>query len=53
MQVIESVKQALAPTGGVSPILQFFGILFGKGELNYLKSVELVCALRPVLQQGR
>ncbi|KAI0343145.1 clathrin heavy chain 1 [Trametopsis cervina] len=49
-QVIESFKQAPAPPGGLSPILQYFGILLEKGELNHLESVELA---RPVLQQGR
>ena len=49
-QVIESFKQAPAPAGGLSPILQYFGILLEKGELNHLESVELA---RPVLQQGR
>ena len=50
MAVIESFKQAPAPPGGLSPILQYFGILLEKGELNHLESVELA---RPVLQQGR
>ncbi|THH32376.1 hypothetical protein EUX98_g1821 [Antrodiella citrinella] len=49
-QVIESFKSAPAPPGGLSPILQYFGILLEKGELNHLESVELA---RPVLQQGR
>lgn len=49
-QVIESFKQAPAPPGGLSPILQYFGILLEKGELNHLESLELA---RPVLQQGR
>ena len=49
-QVIESFKQAPASAGGLSPILQYFGILLEKGELNHLESVELA---RPVLQQGR
>ncbi|KAI0091788.1 clathrin heavy chain [Irpex rosettiformis] len=49
-QVIESFKQAPTPPGGLSPILQYFGILLEKGELNHLESVELA---RPVLQQGR
>jgi clathrin heavy chain len=48
--VIESFKQAPTPPGGLSPILQYFGILLEKGELNHLESVELA---RPVLQQGR
>ncbi|KAI0080182.1 clathrin heavy chain 1 [Panus rudis PR-1116 ss-1] len=49
-QVIESFKQAPAPPGGLSPILQYFGILLEKGQLNHLESIELA---RPVLQQGR
>jgi clathrin heavy chain len=49
-QVIESVKTAPAPPGGLSPILQYFGILLEKGDLNHLESVELS---HPVLQQGR
>ncbi|KAI9064179.1 clathrin heavy chain [Trametes sanguinea] len=49
-QVIESFKSAPSPPGGLSPILQYFGILLEKGELNQLESIELA---RPVLQQGR
>ncbi|KAI0924037.1 hypothetical protein AcV5_009400 [Taiwanofungus camphoratus] len=49
-QVIESFKSAPAPPGGLSPILQYFGILLEKGELNHFESLELA---RPVLQQGR
>lgn len=48
--MIESFKQAPAPPGGLSPILQYFGILLEKGELNHFESLELA---RPVLQQGR
>ena len=48
--VIESFKQAPTPQGGLSPILQYFGILLEKGELNHFESLELA---RPVLQQGR
>lgn len=50
VQVIESFKAAPTPPGGLSPILQYFGILLEKGELNHLESLELA---RPVLQQGR
>ncbi|KIM68076.1 hypothetical protein SCLCIDRAFT_1209460 [Scleroderma citrinum Foug A] len=49
-QVIESFKQAPTAAGGLSPILQYFGILLEKGELNHFESLELA---RPVLQQGR
>ncbi|KAG7093825.1 hypothetical protein E1B28_007464 [Marasmius oreades] len=50
VQVIEAFKSAPTPPGGLSPILQYFGILLEKGELNHLESLELA---RPVLQQGR
>ena len=48
--MIEAFKGAPAPPGGLSPILQYFGILLEKGDLNHLESLELA---RPVLQQGR
>lgn len=47
---IERLKQIPAQAGTLSPILQYFGVLLEKGELNRLESIELV---RPVLQQGR
>ena len=47
---LSSRSKLPAPPGGLSPILQYFGILLEKGELNHLKSIELAC---PVLQQGR
>ncbi|KAJ7111156.1 armadillo-type protein [Mycena crocata] len=47
VQVIEAFETAPAPPGGLSPILQYFGILLEKGELNHLKSLELA---RAVLQ---
>lgn len=47
---IERFKQINAPQGTLSPILQYFGILLEKGELNKIESIELA---RPVLQQGR
>jgi clathrin heavy chain len=50
VQLIGSFKTAPAPPGGLSPILQYFGILLEKGDLNHLESVELS---HPVLQQGR
>jgi clathrin heavy chain len=50
VKVIESFKTAPAPSSGLSPILQHFGILLEQGELNHRESVELAC---PVLQQGR
>ena len=47
---IEKFKQIPVPQGQVSPILQFFGILLEKGELNKFETLELA---KPVLQQGR
>ena len=49
-QVTKLFKQASSSVGSLSPILQYFGILLEKGELNHLESVELA---HPVLQQGR
>ncbi|KAJ1566832.1 hypothetical protein HK405_008234, partial [Cladochytrium tenue] len=47
---IERFKLIQVPAGQMSPILQYFGILLEKGELNKFESIELA---RPVLQQGR
>lgn len=47
---IDRFKTLPVPAGQVSPILQYFGILLEKGELNKYESIELA---RPVLQQGR
>ena len=47
---IERFKTCPVPPGQVSPILQYFGILLEKGELNKFESIELA---RPVIQQGR
>ncbi|KZO92891.1 clathrin heavy chain [Calocera viscosa TUFC12733] len=49
-QTIEQFKAVPAQPGTLSPILQYFGILLEKGELNKFESLELA---RPVLQQGR
>ena len=50
-QTIERFKHAPAPQGGgLSVILQYFGMLLDKGNLNAYESVELV---RPVIQQQR
>jgi clathrin heavy chain len=49
-QTIEAFKAAPVPPGSLSPILQYFGVLLEKGELNKFESLELA---RPVLQQGR
>ena len=47
---IEQFKQVPVQPGTLSPILQYFGILLEKGELNKHESLELA---RPVLAQGR
>ncbi|KAG9018769.1 hypothetical protein FRB90_009773 [Tulasnella sp. 427] len=47
---IEQFKQVPVQPGTLSPILQYFGILLEKGELNKYESLELA---RPVLAQGR
>jgi clathrin heavy chain len=39
-----------AQPGQSSPLLQYFGILLDKGQLNKYETLELC---RPVLQQGR
>ncbi|RUS26008.1 clathrin, heavy polypeptide, isoform CRA_b, partial [Jimgerdemannia flammicorona] len=49
-QTIERFKQVPVGPGQLSPILQYFGILLEKGELNKYESLELA---RPVLLQGR
>ncbi|QRV88920.1 Clathrin [Ceratobasidium sp. AG-Ba] len=49
-QTIEQFKQVPVQAGTLSPILQYFGILLEKGELNKHESLELA---RPVLAQGR
>ncbi|KAF8931855.1 hypothetical protein BGZ58_007377 [Dissophora ornata] len=49
-QTIERFKHATVPQGQLSPILQYFGILLEKGELNKHESLELA---KPVLAQGR
>ncbi|KAG8994614.1 hypothetical protein FRB94_012647 [Tulasnella sp. JGI-2019a] len=47
---IEQFKHVTVQPGTLSPILQYFGILLEKGELNKYESLELA---RPVLAQGR
>ena len=47
---IDRLKQVTVTPGQMSPILQYFGILLEKGELNKYESLELV---KPVLQQNR
>ncbi|KAF9572101.1 hypothetical protein EC968_010354 [Mortierella alpina] len=49
-QTIERFKQVPVAAGQLSPILQYFGILLEKGELNKHESLELA---KPVLVQGR
>ncbi|KAF9165116.1 hypothetical protein BGX20_000714 [Mortierella sp. AD010] len=49
-QTIERFKQVPVTQGQLSPILQYFGILLEKGELNKYESLELA---KPVLAQGR
>jgi hypothetical protein len=43
-------KHLYIEQGQTSPLLQYFGILLDKGQLNKYESLELC---RPVLQQGR
>ncbi|KAG8907666.1 hypothetical protein FRB99_002744 [Tulasnella sp. 403] len=47
---VEQFKHVPAAPGSLSPILQYFGILLEKGDLNKHESLELA---RPVLTQGR
>lgn len=49
-QTIERFKNIPVAPGQLSPILQYFGILLEKGDLNKHESLELA---RPVLVQGR
>ncbi|CAO1596571.1 MAG: hypothetical protein LQ349_003377 [Xanthoria aureola] len=49
-RTIERFKGAQQQTGQLSVILQYFGMLLDKGNLNRIESIELV---RPVLQQNR
>ena len=49
-QTIQQFQQVPATSGQTSPLLQYFGILLDKGQLNKYESLELC---RPVLQQGR
>ncbi|XP_052799868.1 clathrin heavy chain 1 isoform X2 [Mya arenaria] len=47
---IQQFQQVPAQQGQTSPLLQYFGILLDKGQLNKYESLELC---RPVIQQGR
>jgi clathrin heavy chain len=49
-QTIQKFQQAPTQPGQTSPLLQYFGILLDKGQLNKYESLELC---RPVLQQNR
>ena len=49
-QTIQRFQQVPAVAGSTSPLLQYFGILLDKGQLNKYESLELC---RPVLQQGK
>jgi len=49
-QTIDTFKKLPQVPGSMSPILQYFGILLEKGELNRYESLELA---RPVIQQGK
>ena len=50
LNTIEKFKHAPQPAGGLSVVLQYFGMLLDKSGLNAYESVELV---KPVLQQNR
>jgi clathrin heavy chain len=49
-QTIERFKHLPTPQGGLSVILQYFGLLLDQGALNKHETLELV---RPVLAQNR
>ncbi|XP_036434781.1 clathrin heavy chain 1 isoform X1 [Colossoma macropomum] len=49
-ETIRKFQSAPAQGGQASPLLQYFGVLLDRGQLNRMESVELC---RPVLQQGR
>ncbi|KCV69120.1 clathrin heavy chain [Fonticula alba] len=49
-QTIERFKQLPTPPGQPSILLQYFGILLERGQLNRFESMELA---RPVLLQGK
>jgi clathrin heavy chain len=49
-QTIERFKSVPQPQGGLSVILQYFGMLLDHGSLNKYETLELV---RPVLAQNR
>ncbi|CAG7723760.1 unnamed protein product [Allacma fusca] len=49
-QTIQRFQQVPTQPGQTSPLLQYFGILLDRGQLNKYESLELS---RPVLQQGK
>ncbi|ODN04923.1 Clathrin heavy chain [Orchesella cincta] len=49
-QTIQRFQQVATQPGQTSPLLQYFGILLDRGQLNKFESLELS---RPVLQQGK
>ncbi len=49
-QTIQRFQQVAAQPGQPSPLLQYFGILLDRGQLNKYETLELC---RPVLQQNR
>jgi len=49
-QTIQRFQQLPTQPNKTSPLLQYFGILLDKGQLNKYESLELC---KPVLQQGR
>jgi len=49
-QTIQRFQQLPSQPNKTSPLLQYFGILLDKGQLNKYESLELC---KPVLQQGR
>ena len=49
-QTIQRFQQLTTQPNKTSPLLQYFGILLDKGQLNKYESLELC---KPVLQQGK
>ncbi|KNE65463.1 hypothetical protein AMAG_11086 [Allomyces macrogynus ATCC 38327] len=49
-QTLEQLRQAQGQPNQVSPLLQYFGVLLEKGDLNKMETLELA---RPILIQGR
>lgn len=49
-ETIRRFQSAPAQGGRASPLLQYFGVLLDRGQLNKLESLELC---RPVVEQGK